>query len=725
MKLETGKMTEQKKYLVIIISICLSPMVGLAADPVGWWQFDKVEDSNTVDAVTQNRDTVQGQYRLVPGVQGQALKLDGYSTCVIRKAENAPQLKQGLAVEAWVAFAAWPWNWVPIVAQEQTAVIEAPRKDICWPATIDPNKAQAGYYFGIGPRGQVALQCAVDGKWVLCTSDDFALSLNQWMHVGACYDPAQGIALYLNGKQIKTLSLTGSLTPAANQDLRFGMNHVKRKAAYPVRPFATLPCFYAIDGLLDEVKLYDRTLTNQQIRACFQQGRPTDKPPFKARRMPSGPQGKGRFGAFYTHLQYDESWDGLWPVSSDPDVVVQFDNSDVRVVFWRGTRYSPAWVMPNGLWMADQGAENFNDRDGCIEHMLDPHCRYSHVRIIENTDARVVVHWRNLPTSANKNFSQVDEVTGWEDWIDEYYTFYPDGIGMRKVIQHTKGKSIWPEEVIVLCHPGQRPEDVIELGAMTLSNHQGQQHTYTWAERSPKFRHNKRWERGGYIDFGDGPGEKPNIMVVNLKSHTKPFQIFDMECNFTCFAHEHRKDVSHFPWWNHWPVAQIPSDGRYCQAPDRASHFSLAWASPRPRKQEDGTYVWAWMHGTTDQEPRYLTDLAKSWVYPPKIKLKGRGFISHGYDRTQRNYDLIRKDARATLTLTLLASPDSPAYNPAFQIKNWGGTTPMVTLNSRTLKPGKDYRLGHVARLDRTDVTVWIRCQSTEPLQIGILETAN
>jgi len=46
------------------------------------------------------------------------------------------------------------------------------------------------------------------------------------------------------------------------------------------------------------------------------------------------------------------------------------------------------------------------------------------------------------------------------------------------------------------------------------------------------------------------------------------------------FGIEVRGNVSPFPWWNHWPVAQIPSDGRYAQAPDRASHFSLAWGGP-------------------------------------------------------------------------------------------------------------------------------------------------
>ena len=33
-------------------------------------------------------------------------------------------------------------------------------------------------------------------------------------------------------------------------------------------------------------------------------------------------------------------WDALSSVAADPDIVVQFDGTPVRVVFWRGMRYS-------------------------------------------------------------------------------------------------------------------------------------------------------------------------------------------------------------------------------------------------------------------------------------------------------------------------------------------------------------------------------------------------
>jgi hypothetical protein len=39
--------------------------------------------------------------------------------------------------------------------------------------------------------------------------------------------------------------------------------------------------------------------------------------------------------------------------------VVQFDDSPVRVVFWRGTRYSPAWVMENGETNSGKTVKNF------------------------------------------------------------------------------------------------------------------------------------------------------------------------------------------------------------------------------------------------------------------------------------------------------------------------------------------------------------------------------
>jgi len=48
--------------------------------------------------------------------------------------------------------------------------------------------------------------------------------------------------------------------------------------------------------------------------------------------------------------------------------------------------------------------------------MADKQARFSHVRVLESNDARVVVHWRYAPVSVNYDLVYVDELTGWGDW---------------------------------------------------------------------------------------------------------------------------------------------------------------------------------------------------------------------------------------------------------------------------------------------------------------------
>ena len=93
--------------------------------------------------------------------------------------------------------------------------------------------------------------------------------------------------------------------------------------------------------------------------------------------------------------------------------------------------------------------------------MQDRHCRFSHVRIIENTPARVVVHWRYARVSAYNNTWNVDPKTGWELWIDEYYYIYPDASAIRKVSwkKGTLGDTFQLQETLALLHPGQAVSD--------------------------------------------------------------------------------------------------------------------------------------------------------------------------------------------------------------------------------------------------------------------------
>ena len=697
-------------FLMVILLKAQQPRL------VAWWSFDQVREGKTLEVVGKVEDSIHGHYRVVKGVKGQALVFDGYTTCVMRSPEKAPRLNSDFTLSAWVALGAYPWNWAPIVAQENTVSLNSNLDDRSWPEDIMVNSPRNGFYFGISPQGYLGLHLGGRG-WIVCQSK-VKIPLRQWTHVAAVVRNKNKIELYINGQKVEEMKLDSFFRIAEKEPIRLGMNRQKIEPSHPVRPFATLACWYSLDGLLDEVKIYQEALPGETLEKMFQEEKPSAEPELLPRIMPSGPEGPAKFGASYIHLSYYPEWDNLWPVASDPDVVVKFDNSPVRVVFWRGTRYSPVWVMDKMHWMADQSIENFNMQDGCIEHMLDPHCRFSHVRIIENTAARVVVHWRYCPTSANGHHSQVDPITGWEDWVDEYYYIYPDQVGIRKVILHTEGRPLGPEEVIVLCHPGQRPEEVVNLKALTLANLKGQSHTYDWSQGPPRVR-----EGDQYLHFGNKPEEKPVILMVNMKSTYKPFQVFETGNRVTIFGIEHRQSKSpHFPWWNHWPVAQIPSDGRYCQAPDRASHFSLAWGGPPSHKGEGDYYWWAWMYGATSQSVETIVPLARSWLVSPTLKLLSNGYVSQGYDRTQRCYVITRKSEKAVpaeLEIKLEANAEVPLYHPALVVKEWGDFDVSVKVDGQDVTSTPICRVGFVRRVNQTDLVVWLKIEKNNPVNIS------
>ena len=381
------------------------------------------------------------------------------------------------------------------------------------------------------------------------------------------------------------------------------------------------------------------------------------------------------------------------------DVVVQFDELPVKLMFWRGTRYSPCWVSENGKWMADQSRETGNnwflsqgDREtmptGCIEHMSDTQSRSSRVAIIESNDARVVVNWRYLQMDVKFRQKDLPNNTGFGEWGNELYYIYPDGVGVRKVLP---GRGGW-QETIFLNEPGTRPEDNVEIEACTLLNMKGESKTYSWENGYPVF------------DLPDAI-----IQVTMFKSKFKPFLIFREGGGFEVFNLEVRPEYSHFPWWNHWPVAQIISDGRSASAPDRAAHSSLSWGDPNGD---------AALYGMTDQPAETLVALARSWNRPPKMKMTASGYEDKGYDYSQRAYIIQTKKENAPLEITLLASENSPVVNPAFLIKNWPGQGVLLKMSDREIKRGKDFRWGIEYDVEgNVNLIVWIKVESIETVQ--------
>ena len=223
--------------------------------------------------------------------------------------------------------------------------------------------------------------------------------------------------------------------------------------------------------------------------------------------------------------------------------------------------------------------------------------------------------------------------------------------------------------------------------------------------------------------YEDADEDQPVIVMVNTKSRLKPFQVVEPDSWMAIFGIEHRPGVSHFPWWNHWPVSQLPSDGRYAQAPDRSSSFSLAWASPLEHQGKDETFWWAWMYGMSDQPAESLIPLAASWLHAPKLTIRGAGYTGGEYSFQTRCYDVTCKepDAGVPLEMRFAATRQSPVHNLPIVIENWGRRDVRIAINGAALRSGAGrYTTGFRTRLDKTDLVLFVKVQSSKPVTVQV-----
>jgi hypothetical protein len=677
------------------ISRTLVPLLlaGLAAGqqstPVAQWQFNQSSGAQTKDIISGLEDSVAGYYAYAPGVSGNALRFDGYTTSVVRSAKQAPKMGAEITVVAWVAPNAYPWNWVPVVDYQ--------------------DEQQGGYFFGVDAEGHVGMSVEGGDRWQTVISEA-AIQLKKWAFIVGTYDPENGLSVYIDGKQVGHINAFGQLkAPTHPLDLLIG------RIREPVLPYCYIhpkvTTWYSFDGLMDEVAIYNRSLRPDDIQSEFAQAHPPQGEVLPWPVLPAGNPDAGPFGAYYATLKYQDTWDRLWRLGPASDVVVRFDNAAIRLVFWHGLNYIPAWVTENGKWYTDEFLEDGYGGSTVYdaEPMSDKQTRYSRVNILESSPARAVVHWRYALADIQYRGAHEDPLTGWFDWADEYYTVYPDGVAIRKQVLHHSDRvqppHMWHEwqETIIVNGPGTRPEDNIQNDALTLANMAGDTTTYSWSPRAP--------------EALPKPADA-NIQMVNLKSTWKPFQVAPQPASFSTYTGEDTRST--FEWWNHWPVGLIDSSGRCAVAPDRASHSSLSHIQwPEYMKGEDAITK-ILMDGLTNRPAAELAGLAKSWLHPAAIEISGDGFQSKGYDPAERAFVVVRSAADSgQLHLKLQASDSSPLFDPAILVKNWNADSARVTVNGRSL-PAGIVRIGAVRSLDGTDLVVFVQQQTTKPMEITV-----
>jgi hypothetical protein len=403
-------------------------------------------------------------------------------------------------------------------------------------------------------------------------------------------------------------------------------------------------------------------------------------------------------------------------MAPDSDVVVRFDDSPVQLVFWQGANYVPAWVTENNNWYTDEFMEIYGPPrcpygEDC-EPMSDKQSRYSHVRILESTTARTVVHWRYALSEVEQYaIGDAPSPTEWGDWADEYWTIYPDHTAVRRsvlwstAIEREKTEF---QESIVIIPPGKMPEDCLNFDALTFANLRGEAKTYAWQQK-----------RTAGLQMPKGPSSFPEpkdavIQRVNLKSEWKPFEVVWGD-KVSSDAYNGEASISSFEWWNHWPVAQIPSSGRPALAADRAGHTSVSHLYWPAYQKTDTTLTKLLLTGLTTLPAEQLVPLAKSWRSPAQLHTQDGKVLD--YDAAQRAY-IVPANLPMPLRLKLEGSADHPVYHPAFVMAGWTGEAKVAVLSGA--KDEGTTRQGVVEDLSGKRLIIYLPIVAEDAVEIKI-----
>ena len=688
--------------------------------PAYSWHFDegmKQREYDQVDITYENESRhpseISGPKTVwKAGVSGAALAFDGYNSKVTGPNVKLPKFGDdgGFSVDAWVAPGAYSiskWTAIAHQSEWEADVRENVFQQRNWGKMQLGETLKNGYFLGIDEFGRPVIIMAIDNSPIVVTATK-PIPLNEWSHVAFTYVNEGMLYLYVNGELTDFVNFSGHVT-LADKNFVIGKNDesIGYVSQHVVRTYSTFPSPLGFEGLIDEVNIYLEPLWHRNMKTLYLASRPVDvKADIQPRTLPGETGEVSKFGASYTHLKYHDLWDNIWREPEHPDIVVKFDLMPTSVVFWRGSR-SPGWVTETNKWISDQSAEltdwhwdnKIEGAESCSEHMSDYQGRHSHVRIIENTDARVVIHWRYASVDVlYKHPNACRNLEDWGVWTDEYLTIYPDGVGVRFVDMHDgqdfyhadEGGSIGFHDTQFLSEAGTKPEDNINLQSLTIVSSEDKITELDWSESHP-----------------DGTFDAQAIWI-NLKSDYKVFEIFPPKADIYVWASGEKTSYSKYSAWNHYPVTQAPCDGRFSVAPDRVTHSALGAAN-----NLTGNML---IYGFTNKAAKSLIPLARSWNFAPDVtKLKGGE--SSGYDKSQRAYQIATNDDK--LLFVLDASKKSPAVNPSFVLAGWDSKA-KVKVAGTYIGTDKKIRQGLVRDTSgELQLVVWMELSSEQPVEIS------
>jgi hypothetical protein len=215
-----------------LVTVVLVLSSTASAGLVGWWMFDETSGTTAKDSSgNANNGTVVGNPKWVPGKIGGAFEFDGstYINCG-RKASLNP--RNQITMSFWFKVKAFTNTWE------------------CFLAKGD------GHYRAArsGGTGNATHMGISGGNYFDATT---VVTDDQWHHWAGIYDGTTA-RIYLDGKLDGSAIYGGQMGDSSSYDLYIGENQQATGRL--------------LHGLLDDVRIYDRALTEQQLLDLINNG---------------------------------------------------------------------------------------------------------------------------------------------------------------------------------------------------------------------------------------------------------------------------------------------------------------------------------------------------------------------------------------------------------------------------------------------------------------------
>jgi len=216
------------KYEGEVWSFATRPVIEKTPNLVGWWKLDDERAGMAIDYSGWNHDgTPEGDPQWVEGFQGDALAFDGAGDYV--DCGNPPEftIQDELTLACWIKVAAFTVPWETIIA-----------------------KGDNSYRMSRGPEDGDSIHFACTGTSGDHLNGSTIVTDDSWHHVACVYDGVNRI-LYLDGFEDARVSSTGQIS-ASTYNLFIGENSQQRSRN--------------LTGLVDDVRLYNRALTEDEVK---------------------------------------------------------------------------------------------------------------------------------------------------------------------------------------------------------------------------------------------------------------------------------------------------------------------------------------------------------------------------------------------------------------------------------------------------------------------------